>query len=97
MVNTAKELCHYLFPSQGITVQNSLPYQIISVDCKVGAPKDLQLVQMATSQNRAYIFDCQSIGKNDVLKCLEPILSADSVVKMIHDVHPDAKAMAASR
>jgi stage III sporulation protein SpoIIIAA len=93
MVNTAKELCHYLFPSQGITVQNSLPYQIISVDCKVGAPKDLQLVQMATLQKHAYIFDCQSIGKNDVLKCLEPILSADSVVKMIHDVHPDAKAI----
>ncbi|KAL3937272.1 MAG: hypothetical protein SGARI_002187, partial [Bacillariaceae sp.] len=92
MVNTVKELRDFLFRFQGMTVRNEQPCPFISVDCE-GVPKNLQLIQIATSQNRAYIFDCEAIGKEPVLKWLEPILDSETVIKLFHDVHQDAKAI----
>lgn len=65
--------------------------QFVALDCS-GVPEDLQLIQLAT-QDKAYIFDCQTIGKEACCRSLEPLLSAESPIKLVHDLHMSAVAL----
>jgi stage III sporulation protein SpoIIIAA len=65
--------------------------RFISIDCE-GVPNTLQLIQIAT-QEAVYIFDCQLIGEDKVCCALEPLLTKQSPIKLMHDIHKDALAL----
>ena len=62
--------------------------QFISIDCE-GVPNTLQLIQIATKE-AVYIFDCQLIGEDKVCCALEPLLTKQSPIKLMHNIHKNA-------
>jgi hypothetical protein len=64
----------------------------VALDCE-GVPDALELIQVATPST-IYIFDCQSLGVQKVCQTLQPLLTSENCVKLIHDLHQDAVALA---
>ena len=63
--------------------------QFISVDCEGLTNGDLQLIQIATVEE-VYIFDCQLIGRRELCRLMEPILTQTHPIKLMHDLTDDA-------
>ena len=64
----------------------------VAVACK-GAPERLDLVQVATD-GKVFIFDCAKMPVRDVCNGLTPLLKNASLIKLLHDLHADAYALA---
>jgi stage III sporulation protein SpoIIIAA len=79
------------FLSDTSTVSETDSPQFISIDCE-GVPNTLQLIQIAT-QEAVYIFDCQLIGEDKVCRALEPLMTKQSPIKLMHDIHKNAIAL----
>jgi stage III sporulation protein SpoIIIAA len=64
------------------------PPMFVSIGCQ-GAPKGLEVLQIATSQE-IYLVDCQRIGGERACALLGPLLANESYIKLVHDLHEDA-------
>jgi len=62
-----------------------------ALDCE-GVPDALELIQLATPSG-VYIFDCKLLDVELVCRTLEPILTTNAHVKLMHDLHKDAVAL----
>ena len=70
---------------------------IVAVDCE-GVPESLHLIQLAfTSTGRAccvIILDGVKLGELEMCQLLAPLFSSELALKMFHDLHMDAAALA---
>ena len=66
----------------------------IAVDCE-GVPQALELIQVSLPNNKVILFDCRAIGAEKVCQTLRPLLESSHHVKLMHDLHKDALALAA--
>jgi stage III sporulation protein SpoIIIAA len=70
---------------------------IVAVDCE-GVPESLHLMQLAYTTTervtRVIVLDGVMLGEIDMCKLLQPLLTSDMTVKLFHDLHMDAAALA---
>jgi hypothetical protein len=70
---------------------------IVAVDCE-GVPESLHLIQLAfTSNERAgcvIVLDGVKLGELEMCQLLAPLFSSELALKMFHDLHMDAAALA---
>lgn len=66
--------------------------EVVAIDCE-GVPAELLLLQVATQQ-QVYVIDCMKIGAGDVCTQLKPLLTSTTTIKLFHDLHNDAVAIA---
>eukprot|EP00908_Phaeocystis_cordata_P000460 Transcript_10487.p1 GENE.Transcript_10487~~Transcript_10487.p1 ORF type:complete len:831 (-),score=192.75 Transcript_10487:133-2262(-) len=64
---------------------------VVAVDCE-GVPEELYLVQVATSTH-TFVFDCMKLGAREVCEALAPLLTSQTTIKLLHDLHKDAVAL----
>ena len=65
---------------------------IVAIDCE-GVPDHLHLVQVAT-RSLTMVFDCVELGADVVCDALRELLENPDVIKLFHDLHMDAVALA---
>jgi hypothetical protein len=66
---------------------------LVAVDCE-GVPETLELIQISLPNRTVIIFDCRVVGVKEVCRALEPLLVSKDHVKLMHDCHKDALALA---
>jgi stage III sporulation protein SpoIIIAA len=70
---------------------------VVAVDCE-GVPESLHLMQLAyhttALAKRVLILDGVRLGEDAMCTLLAPLLTSDVTVKLFHDVHMDAVALA---
>ena len=64
----------------------------VAIDCK-GAPGALHLLQVATT-SRVLLLDCKKMGAQETCEAIRQLLTSDTTIKLIHDVHNQAAAIA---
>jgi stage III sporulation protein SpoIIIAA len=69
---------------------DDVPY--VAVDCE-GLKDHLCLIQVGT-KNCVYIFDCVKLGPREVGQVLVGLFTSKSILKVFHDAHQDAYALA---
>ena len=65
---------------------------VVAVDCE-GVPDTLCLLQLAT-QERVLVLDGIKLGQETMCQLLTPLLTSKKTVKLLHDLHKDAAALA---
>lgn len=80
------------FNTMAVDTSTSLDNVVLSVDCE-GVPEDLFLIQVGTPTN-TYVFDCVKLGPKKVCDFLRDILTNPHIIKLFHDLHNDAAALA---
>ena len=66
--------------------------EAVAIDCE-GVPENLFLIQVAT-KSTTYIFDCVQLAVSAVCEVIGSLLIASDVLKLFHDLHMDAVALA---
>ena len=66
---------------------------VVAVDCE-GVPESICLLQLATRE-RVVVVDGISVGEKEMCAMLAPLLTSKRTVKLLHDLHKDAAALAA--
>ncbi|KAL3907032.1 MAG: hypothetical protein SGARI_003731, partial [Bacillariaceae sp.] len=77
-----KARMEYVLRFKDKSVNSGPVYTAVSLDCKTNSD-GLQLLGLSTSNQTSYIFDCNKIGEYVVLNILEPILTAEHVLKVM--------------
>jgi stage III sporulation protein SpoIIIAA len=65
---------------------------VVALDCK-GVPEALHLIQLATKE-RVVVLDGIKLGQKEMCALLAPLLTSKRTVKLLHDLHKDAAALA---
>ncbi len=65
---------------------------VVAIECE-GAPDALYLVQLATRE-RVLVIDGIELGQAEVGHLLAPLLASERTIKLFHDLHKDAAALA---
>ena len=65
---------------------------VVAVDCE-GVPEELYLIQVATATH-VLVLDCVKLGVRESCEALRPLLTSDRTLKLLHDLHNDAAALA---
>jgi len=68
------------------------PICMVCIDCK-GVPDSLDLIQVGTLIG-VFVIDCVTIGAGAVCQALKPLLESSVALKVFHDVHKAALALA---
>ena len=64
----------------------------VVLDCE-GVPESLHLIQLATRE-RVVVLDGIKLGQKEMCALLAPLLTSKRTVKLLHDLHKDAAALA---
>ena len=65
---------------------------VVAVDCE-GVPEALHLIQLATSE-RVLVIDGVELGQAELCEVLTPLFTSERTIKLLHDLHKDAAAIA---
>ena len=80
---------------EGRKLANDCPVfetEMVAVDCE-GVPEALHLIQISTCA-MTFVFDCVKLGAPAVCAVISDLLTDPAVLKLFHDVHMDAVALA---
>jgi hypothetical protein len=69
-----------------------LAEKVVAVDCE-GVPNNLYLIQIGTGKI-TYIFDCVELDPKIVCQALSALFADSRIIKLFHDLHSDAFALA---
>lgn len=67
---------------------------VAAISCE-GTPDALYLIQLGTPDGNIFVFDCVKLGVDIICDRLRPLLTNISCLKLFHDLHNDAVALAA--